>query len=65
MTPAVVEAALPTLPLAPGTSPRPAPPAECNAPVAQNFDSDIVGMTGVPGRKMYYGRSDKNSLASA
>jgi hypothetical protein len=76
---AAVEAGAPTLPLSPGTlmvglaaarsrtlasvSPRPAPPAECNGSVVQNFDADIVGMTGVPGRKMYYGRK-KNSLAS-
>jgi hypothetical protein len=52
-------------------APRPAPPAGCdnapsqNAPVVENFDSDIAGMTGLPGRKMYYGRSQKNALAAA
>jgi hypothetical protein len=76
---AAVEAEAPTLPLSPGTlmvglaaarsrtlasaSPRPAPPAECKSPVVQNFDADIVGMTGVPGRKMYYGRTKKNGAS--
>lgn len=79
--PKVVEAESPTLPLSPATlmvglaaarsrtlasaSPRPAPPAECNGPVVENFDPDIAGMTGLPGRKMYYGRAQKNVLASA
>jgi hypothetical protein len=74
--PPVVEAESPTLPLSPATlmvglaaarsrtlasaSPRPAPPAECNGAIAGNFDADIVAMTGVPGRNMYY-RSPKNA----
>lgn len=77
----VIEAESQTLPLSPGTlmvglasarsrtlasaSPRPARPAECNGPVAENFDADIVGMTGVPGRKVYYSRKHKDSLAAA
>ena len=38
---------------------RPAAPLECGAPATENFDADIVGMTDVPGRKMYYGRTTR------
>ncbi|HUF93463.1 MAG TPA: hypothetical protein VMR23_13870 [Candidatus Limnocylindria bacterium] len=48
-------------------SPRPAPAAECGRPVADNLDpnGDIAGMTGMPGRKMYYGRSTQQSASAA
>lgn len=81
-TPTVVEAEPPTLPLSPATlmvglaaarsrtlasaSPKPAPAAECDGPVVENYDADIAGMTGLPERKMYYARrAKKNALASA
>jgi hypothetical protein len=81
----VVEAESPTLPLSPATlmvglaaarsrtlasaSPRPAPPAACAA-AGDNVDVDIVAMTGVPGRNMYYrspknARNAKNALVAA
>ena len=48
-------------------SPRPAPPAECDRPALDNLDpnGDIAGMTGMPGRTMYYGRSQKDALGAA
>jgi hypothetical protein len=70
-----------TLPLAPATlmvglaaarsrtlasgSPRPLQSAPCEAAVTENFDADIAGMTGVPGRKMYYGRKTDAGIGSA
>ena len=79
--PRVVSAEPPTLPLAPATlmvglaaarsrtlaaaAPRPAPPAACDGPVVENYDADITGMTGLPGRKIYFARKQKNALASA
>jgi hypothetical protein len=76
----VVNVESPTLPLTPGTlmvglaaarsrtkaaaMPRPTP--VCVAPVGvENYDADISGMTGLPGRKIYYARKQKNTLAAA
>ncbi len=76
----IVEAESPTLPLSAATlkvglaaarsltlaaaSPRPAPPAECDGPIVENYDADIAGMTGLPGRKMYYARAQKKAISS-
>ena len=41
-------------------SPKSALPAECDrAVVVEKYDADITGLTGVPGRPMYYARGQK------
>ena len=79
--PQVAGAESPVIPLSPATlmvglaaarsrtlasaAATPAPAVACDGPVVENYDADIVGMTGLPGRKMYFGRTKKNALASA
>ena len=81
VTPTVVEAESPTLPLSPATlmiglaaarsrtvasaASKTAPAVKCDGAIVENYDADIAGMTGLPGRKMYYSRTKKNVPASA
>ncbi len=66
-TPKVAPAAARSRTLA-AASPKSAPPGECDrAVVVENYDADITGMTGLPGRPMYYARGQKklkNALAA-
>jgi hypothetical protein len=65
-TPKVAPAAARSRTLA-AASPKSAPPAECDRATVENYDPDIAGMTGLPGRTMYYARGQKkqkNALAA-
>jgi len=59
VTPKVAPAAARSRTLA-AASPKSAPPAECDrAVVVEKYDADITGLTGLPGRPMYYARGQK------